>query len=89
MSCVLVKSVAGVVDYTLDWSDILGADTISTSSWTATGGVVVDSKSNTTTKTTAVISSGDRGAMCELANTVVTAGAKTHQRTVVVRILDI
>ena len=50
---------------------------------------MVDSDSNTTTGATSVISAGDRGAMCELANTVVTAGGKTHKRTIVVRILDI
>ena len=86
---VLTKDPSAVLDYQINWAGPLGVDTISSSTWTVTGGCVVDSKSNTSTTATAVISGGERGATCEAINTIITAGSKTHQSTGVIRVMDI
>lgn len=85
----LRKDPSSILDYKIDWASALGADTISTSAWTVTGGVVVDSDSNDTTTATAVLSGGERGATCEATNTITTAGSKTHQQTAIIRVMDL
>ena len=86
---ILTKDPSAVLDYQINWADPLGTDTISTSAWTATGGVVVDSDSFTDTTATVVISSGVRQATCEAVNTIITTAGHTHQSTAVIRIMDV
>ena len=84
---VLTKTTSEVLDFTADISADLGVDTISTSTWTATGGVVVDSDTNTSTTATVVLSGGVKGTTCEAVNTAVSVGGKTHTSTITIRVL--
>ena len=57
-------------------------DTISTSTWTADNGLVVDSSSKTDSTATCTISAGRLGAYCNLVNTVVTKAGYTYAKTI-------
>ena len=87
------KDPSETVDFYIDWSDTLAqvspADTISTSSWTADNGMTVQSDSSTTTSATAWVSGGTVRKYCNLVNTVVTAGGRTLERTIAVKIQDL
>ena len=61
-------------------------DVISTSTWTASHGLTVDSNSKTNSTTTAVISGGQLGQYCELVNTVVTTAGYTYTKTIIMEI---
>lgn len=73
------KDEDSVLSYTIDWSRVLGSDTISTSTWAVDAGdVTASSSSNTTTTTTTTVSNTDG----VLKNTIVTAGGLTHVRRI-------
>ena len=80
------KSNSGVLSYVLDYTDWLGTDTISTSSWAISSisgdstPLAADSNSKTTTKTTVVLSAGTVGKIYTATNTIVTAGSLTEKR---------
>lgn len=86
MSCIFDKDDASVVDYTIDWSSTLNAtspnDTISTSSWTKSGGITIDSNSNTTTTATVWLSGGKLNTRAVATNTVVTTQGRTYVRSI-------
>ena len=80
------KSDSGVLAYTLDYTDWLSTDTISTSSFavsTISGDstpLAVDSTSKTTVKATVVLSAGTVGEIYTVTNTITTAGGYTEKR---------
>lgn len=74
------KRPAEVRIYTHDWSGYLGEDTISTSSWSATG-ATIDTDDNDDTTVTVTVSGGTAGAIAQLTNTVVTSGGETEIET--------
>ena len=82
------KDPNATLDYTIDWSTWLGADTISTSAWTVPGGITKDSDSNSTTTTTIWLSGGEALAEYSLVNRIVTAGGRTDDRTILVKVAD-
>jgi hypothetical protein len=76
-----------VLDYELDWSGRLdGDDTIVTSTWTVPAGLTEgpdpDSVSDDGTKTVIWLSGGTLAANYDLLNRVVTAGGRTMDQTV-------
>jgi hypothetical protein len=75
-----------VLDYVLDWSERLGTDTIATSTWTVPTGIVKDSDANTASTTTIWLSSGTLNAKYSLVNRIVTAGGRTMDQSVVVKV---
>lgn len=76
-----------VLDYEIDWSALLDTDTIATSAWVVSGGdVVIDSSSNTTTTTKVWLSGGTNGTAASLVNTIVTAGGRTFEQGVKMKI---
>lgn len=77
-----------VLDYVLNWAARLGADTISTSTWTVPANIVQDSASRTDTTTTVWLSSGITGETYALLNRVVTAGGRTMDQTVTLVMAD-
>jgi hypothetical protein len=79
-----------VVDYDIDWSDQMTADsdTISTSTWTVPTGITKDSSSNTTTRTKVWLSGGTTGETYTLLNRVVTAGGRTLDQSVKLKMKD-
>ncbi|MDK1377107.1 MULTISPECIES: hypothetical protein [unclassified Sinorhizobium] len=74
-----------VKDYSLNWAALLGAsDTITSSTWTIDDGdgLTIDSDSNNSTATTVWLSSGTAGTNYSLVNRIVTAGGRTFDQTV-------
>jgi len=86
------KDPSAVIDFQINWAATMAesspADSISTSSWTADHGVVVDSNSKTTSTTKVWVSGGRVGKYSNLVNTIVTAGGRTLERTIVLDIVD-
>lgn len=75
-----------VLDYVLNWSARLGSDTITTSTWTVPDGITMDSDSETTTATTIWLSGGTEGQSYDILNRIVTAGGRTMDQTVKLKI---
>lgn len=81
------KSPSAVLDYSLNWSDWLGTDTISSASHTVStisgdsSALTKDSETNTTTQTTVNLSGGSVGSIYTVTCTVTTAASKTEART--------
>jgi hypothetical protein len=77
-----------VLDYEIDWSARLVTDTISTSTWTVPTGITEESDSNTTKTTTVWLSGGTIGEGYEILNRIVTAGGRTFDQTVKIKIKE-
>ena len=76
------KDPQGVLDYMIDWSDWLGSDVISTSTWTVPAGITKDSDSFGATTTTIWLSSGTDSTTYTLRNKIVTAAGRTAYRSI-------
>jgi uncharacterized phage protein (predicted DNA packaging) len=74
------KDAGEVLDYQIDWSNELGSDTISTSTWTVPSGLTQDSDTKTDTTATIWLSGGTAGAEYTLLNTIVTSGGRTFEQ---------
>jgi len=81
------KDADAVLDFTIDWEDWLGTDTISTSTWTVASGITEDSSTNTTTTTTVWLSGGTAGATYTVTNRIVTLAGRTEDRDLLILIL--
>jgi hypothetical protein len=80
------KDASAVLDYTWNWADWLGDDTIASATVTGVG-CTVDSYTNTTTTVTAWISGGTTvspSATCH----ITTAGGRQDDRTIVFDITE-
>lgn len=91
-----------VLDYDVDWTDalysaaelaqVLGgatvvpADTISTSTFILPTGITANSTSNTTTDTKVWLSGGTNGVSYNILNRVVTAGGRSFDRTIKLKV---
>lgn len=72
-----------VLDYTLDWSDRLGIDTIATSTWPdPPEDIVIDSDSFDMTSTLLWLSGGTVDTQYIFTNRIVTAGGRTMDQSV-------
>lgn len=76
-----IKDPDALLDYQIDWSSWLVADTISASSWEAKTGIVVDSDSETTTTTTVWLSGGTVGTKYKITNHITTAAGREDDRS--------
>lgn len=76
------------LDYMIDWSDWLDADTITESTWTPATGITVDSDSNTTTTTTVWLSGGTLGATYKVVNHITTTAGREDDRTLILRMVN-
>lgn len=82
-----VKAASEVLDYSLDYTDVLSSETISSSTWAvAPSTITISSSSNTTTATTVWLSGGTAGQVYTVTNTVVTSGGRTFQRSITVQV---
>lgn len=85
----IYKDAEAVLDYTVDWSTWLGADTISgTPTWNVPTGLTKDSQSNTTTAATAWLSGGTAGVDYMVECKIVTAGGRTDERSIEIRVRE-
>jgi hypothetical protein len=82
---VRVKDPDAVLDYQFDWSDWLGSDTVSTSTWTVPTGITKVTDTKTTTTTTIWLSGGTAGNEYTITNRIVTAGGRTEDRSFLIR----
>lgn len=74
------------MDYSIDWQNDLGADTISTSVWTfATDNpdsvLIKSNPTGTSTTATIWLTGGTSGVVYGIRNTITTAGGRTFERT--------
>lgn len=77
-----IKDPNETISIPIDWSDKLGADTISSSTWVVDAGITLDSDSNTTTTATAVVSGGIDGGYYNCTNRVTTNAGRIWDRSV-------
>lgn len=78
------KDPNSVLDYSIDWSDWLGSDTIHSSTWTLPAGIIKDpvgQDSFTNTVTTIWLSGGTAGTTYTILNRIVTHGGRTADQT--------
>lgn len=78
------------LDFTINWADFLGTDTISgTPVWVVPTGITqsTPAPSNTTTTTTIWLTGGTIGAEYELVNRIVTAGGRMADRSLRIRLI--
>lgn len=76
-----------VLDFTIDWSDRLVADdTILTSTWTVPVGLVNQRVATTSVLATVWLGGGVLGTTYDVANQVVTAGGRTMDQTMRLKI---
>lgn len=81
------KDPDAVLDYTWDWSDWLpSGDTITAVSAVATTGITVANQTNTTTGHTIWLSGGTEGNEYTVTSRVTTAGGRTDDRSIKVRV---
>lgn len=82
------KDPSAALTYTIDWEKWLGADTVSTSTWTVPSGITKDSDSATTTVATVKLSGGTLGADYDVVNRIVTAGGLQDERTLRIQVRE-
>lgn len=78
-----------VADYQIDWSTLLGADTISgTPVWTVPTGLTKDSQSNTTTTSTIWLSAGVAGVTYTVSCRITTAAGRTFDEDLIISVKE-
>lgn len=77
-----------VLDYNIDWSGRLGIDTILTSTWFPPVGITDEEEESTTTLTTIWLSGGTVGTTYAFLNRITTAGGRTMDQTVNLKIKE-
>ncbi|WP_337187592.1 hypothetical protein [Phenylobacterium sp.] len=83
-----VKDPVALKDYTQDWSDWLGADTIVASSWEIPAGMtkVTDNIDGTAKATVIWLTGGAIPVDYECFNTIVTAGGRTERAMIKIQV---
>ena len=76
------KDPDAILDYQIDWSDWLGADTIVASTWTVGTGIIKDSDTFTATTATVWLSGGTVATSYSATNRIVTTLGRTDDRTI-------
>lgn len=85
-AAIFTKDPNAILDYQINWATWLGSDTIDTSTWTVPTGITRTSATNTTTTATIWLSGGTSGTDYDLLNRIVTAGGRTEDRTITIRV---
>ncbi len=84
------KDPDAVLDYTVNWSDWLTpiADTIVTSTWVPDTSLTVVSSSHSASSATAFVSGGVLDTEVLLTNRITTAGGRTDDRSITLKIVS-
>lgn len=84
------KDPAAVLDYSFDWSAYLTplADTITSVTWVLTAGITKVSQSFSANSATAFVSGGVLGETETLTCRITTAGGRTDDRSIFLKIVD-
>lgn len=89
MSKVYQQHPGSIREYSFDYEDELGTDTISTSTWTLESGLGSESEANTDLLTSIKISvSGTTGEGYKVLNEIVTVGGDELNKTFYIRVLE-
>ena len=81
-----IKDPDAVLDYQIDWSDLLGDDTITSSEWVASDGITIDSNSFADTAATVWLSGGTVGQDYAVTNHITTDGGREDDRTITIMV---
>lgn len=79
-----IKDPDATIDFSVDWTDWLGTDTIVTSTWTVPTGLTSVTETNTTKIATIFLSGGTTGSSYEIINRITTAEGRTDDRTLLI-----
>jgi hypothetical protein len=79
-----VKDPDATLDFSVDWTEWLGTDTISGSHWTAETGITQHADSHTDTIATVWISGGTDQNDYTLMNQITTVAGRVDERTLVI-----
>jgi hypothetical protein len=83
---VFVKDPAAVLDYAVELATWLGSDTLSTRVVTVPSGITKDSDAISGTKVLAWLSGGTAGVDYQVVYKWTTAGGRTDERTLIIRV---
>lgn len=84
-----IKAPGARKDYSRDWADWLGTDTIASSSWSADDtGISVESSTHTDKTTTVWLSGGVVGKTYRVVNTIVTTGGRTEVKSIKINVKE-
>lgn len=81
-----VKDPAEVLDYSIDWSDLLGSDIIASGTATVAAGLTKDSEQHQGQISTLWLSGGTNGVAYSVAVSIVTAAGRTFKRAITVTV---
>jgi hypothetical protein len=81
-----LKDPDATLDYSIDWSVYLGADTISAVTWTVPTGNTKVSDSHTTTVATVWLLGGAAGVDYPVTCRITTVGGRIDDRTILIRV---
>jgi hypothetical protein len=84
----MLKDPSAVLDYTIDWSEWLDADNLSTATWTVDAGLTSVLESNTTKAATIWLSGGVVGTSYMVSVRIVTAAGRTDDRTFQINVVN-
>lgn len=91
MAQTFIKDKDAVLDFAVDWSDWLGADTISTSTWDADDGITIEASpapSVASGVATVWLSGGTVGQSYRVTNHIVTAAGREDDRSIRLRVTE-
>lgn len=88
MDNIFVKDPDAVLDYKWDWTAWLGSDTIISKNATVPAGITKDSDTNDTTSVTVWLSGGTADADYKVSCRITTAGGRTDERTITIRVKE-
>ena len=83
-----IKDPDAVLDYKMRWAPWLKGDTISGSLWTVPDGITKDSDEFDDSTATVWLSGGTVGESYDVVNRITTAGGRTDDRTISVKIRE-
>lgn len=83
-----LKDPNATLDYVINWATYLGADTILVSSWIVPSGITSVTDTDTATTATIWLSGGTVGQKYALTNRILTAGGRTDDRTIYIKVKE-
>ena len=82
------KDPDATVDFTVDWTDWLESDTLSTGTWVVPAGITNVSSQYTTVKDTVFLSGGTVNNTYAIINRISTVGGKINDQTIYVLVKE-
>ena len=76
------KDPDAIIDYSIDWSDWLQSDTISTGTWVVPAGIIETQRVQTESICTIYLSSGTAGNTYSVTNRITTANGRVNDQTI-------